>query len=161
MKRVLIILGLIVIGAGGWFAYDKLLDNDTGTSRTNTPSTSQQTETPEAASQEEQSAPVLTFTNPKKSAHYVSNTPGHGSILDAVPSEVALTFNFDLSEVSTISITKDGKEYGTGAVSFGADKLSMRKAIASSGGSGVYTVNYTACWPDGSCHDGHFQFGVK
>jgi len=23
---------------------------------------------------------------------------------------------------------------------------------------GLYTVSYKACWPDGSCHDGHFQF---
>jgi methionine-rich copper-binding protein CopC len=162
MKRtLLIILGLIVIGGSGWFVYGKVTDNDDKTNQTSTPAATQQTATPEAAAQEEQTAPVLTFANPKKSAHYVSNTPEHGSTLDAVPSEVALTFNFDLSEISTISITKDGKEYSTGAVSFGADKLSMRKAVASGGGSGAYTVNYNACWPDGSCHDGHFQFGVK
>jgi methionine-rich copper-binding protein CopC len=160
MKRaVIIILGLIVVAAGGWFAYDKLTDEGTNTNQTNTSDTTQ-TETPEAEA-EEQTESTLTFSDPKKSAHYVSNTPAHGSVLDEVPSEVVLNFNFDLSKDSTISITKDGKEYSSGAVSFAADKLSMRKAVVSGGGSGVYTVNYNACWPDGSCHNGRFQFGIK
>lgn len=160
MKRiVIVILGLVVIGVGGWLAYNTMKD-DTNTNQTNTPTLAQESKTPEPTAQE-QLAPALTFTDPQKSAHYVSNTPAHGSILDQSPAEVVINFNFDLAENSTISITKEGKEYGGGAISFAADKLSMRKAVLGSGGSGVYTVNYNACWPDGSCHDGHFQFGVK
>ena len=161
MKRaVIIILGLIIIGVGGWFAYDGLSDDNTNTNQT-TPATVQESETPEPTMPEGQPELTLTFTNPKKSAHYVSNSPAHGSALDQPPAEVVINFNFDLAENSTISITKDGTEYGSGAVSFAADKLSMRKAVLNNGGSGVYTINYNACWPDGSCHDGHFQFGVK
>ncbi len=159
MKRAIItILGLIVIGVGGWFAYDRMSDDDTNTNQAKTTDTSQ-TETPEPEA-EEQTEPTLTFSDPKKSAHYVSNIPAHGSTLDQSPAEVVINFNFDLAENSTISITKDSKEYGSGAISFAADKLSMRKAVAGGGGSGVYTVSYSACWPDGSCHDGQFQFGV-
>jgi methionine-rich copper-binding protein CopC len=100
------------------------------------------------------------FDPVKKSAHYVNNVPAHASVLNSAPDKVTITFNFDLSPSSSISVIKDGKEVSTGATLISQDKLVLTKAISSQS-AGLYTVKYNACWPDGSCHDGQFQFGVK
>src|SRR3990172_3978170 len=96
----------------------------------------------------------------KKSAHYESNTPSHGSVLAAVPVNVVIDFNFDLGPGSQISIKKDEMEYGTGETIIDSNKLAMRRNMDTNAPDGLYTVNYNACWPDGSCHDGHFQFAI-
>jgi len=100
------------------------------------------------------------FADPKKSAHYESNTPKHSSTLAGVPVNVVINFNFDLASPSEIKIEKDGKDYGVGETVIDGNKLSMRRNIDPSAPDGVYTVNYNACWPDGSCHDGNFQFAI-
>lgn len=107
-------------------------------------------------------APATTFQfgTPKKSAHYESNTPGHGTILTAPPTNVVIDFNFDLAPPSSISITKDRKEYGSGTFTIDSNKLAMRRSMDKNASDGLYTVNYNACWPDGSCHDGNFQFAI-
>ena len=101
-----------------------------------------------------------TFVAPKKSAHYESNTPEHGSTLAGVPVNVVINFNFDLANGSEISITKDGKEYGVEKTVIDEGGLAMRRKMDSASADGLYTVNYKACWADGSCHDGSFQFAV-
>lgn len=100
------------------------------------------------------------FEQPKKSAHYESNTPEHGSVLAAVPINVVIDVNFDLAPPSAISINKDGRDYGVGETTIDSNKLAMRRAMAPDAPDGLYTVNYNACWPDSSCHDGHFQFAI-
>ena len=100
------------------------------------------------------------FGNPKKSAHYESNTPEHGSTLAGVPINVVINFNFDLAKPSEITIEKDGKDWGVGETIIDENKLSMRRNMAPNAPDGIYTVNYNACWPDGSCHDGYFQFAI-
>ena len=100
------------------------------------------------------------FDNPKKSAHYENNTPEHGAILAAPPVRVVINFNFDLAEPSAISITKNGQEYGAGDLLIDGNKLSMRRDFARSAPDGLYKVTYKACWPDRSCHNGHFEFAV-
>ena len=100
------------------------------------------------------------FTDPKKSAHYESNTPAHGSTLSGVPVNVVIDFNFDLAAPSEIKIESNGKDYGVGETEIDTNKLSMRISMDSSAPDGIYTVNYNACWPDGSCHDGYFQFAI-
>lgn len=100
------------------------------------------------------------FINPKKSAHYESNTPAHGMVLAGVPINVVVDFNFDLAKGSEISIVKDGREYGVGDAIIDSNKLAMRRNMDSVAPDGVYTVNYKACWPDGSCHGGSFQFAI-
>ncbi len=100
------------------------------------------------------------FSNPTKSAHYESNTPEHGSTLAGVPINVVINFNFDLAAPSEIKIEKDGEEYGSGNTEIDENKLSMRRGMRSDSPNGIYTVNYKACWPDGSCHDGSFQFAI-
>ncbi len=96
----------------------------------------------------------------KKSAHYESNTPAHGSILAEVPVNVVIDFNFDLGPGSSISVKTDDREYGTGETIIDSNKLAMRRNMVLDAPDGLYTVNYKACWPDGSCHDGHFQFTI-
>src|SRR3989344_2624110 len=96
----------------------------------------------------------------KKSAHYESSTPEHESTLADVPINVVINFNFDLAGASSISITQNQKEYGVGKTTIDSNKLSMRREMDQTAPDGTYIVNYIACWPDGSCHDGSFQFSI-
>lgn len=101
-----------------------------------------------------------TFGTPKKSAHFESSTPEHGAMLAAVPLNVVIDFNFDLAAKSSLSITSGGKEYGTGTTVIDANRLAMRRTVDPAAPDGLYTVTYQACWPDGTCHDGSFQFAI-
>lgn len=101
-----------------------------------------------------------TFTNPKKSAHYEANVPEHSAVLAGVPVNVVINFNFDLSKPSKIEILKDNVDYGSGETVIDENKLSMRRKIKRDAPDGLYSVKYNACWPDGSCHDGNFQFAI-
>ena len=107
---------------------------------------------------ESQKANELPFTTAKKSAHYESNTPEHGSTLAGVPVNVVINFNFDLAKGSEIKIEMQGKDYGSGETVIDEGKLTMRKKMDPTSPDGLYTINYKACWADGSCHDGNFQF---
>jgi plastocyanin/methionine-rich copper-binding protein CopC len=102
----------------------------------------------------------FTFSTPKKSAHYESNTPEHGSVLAAPPINIVLDFNFDLAKPSSITISKDGAEFGVGETTIDSNKLSMRRDSNLEAPDGLYKVTYDACWPDGSCHDGYFEFAI-
>lgn len=169
MKKILIIVVAIVAvaGAAGYFVYAALKDDDSGqessdTSQEQKEESSKQADDKSRKPEQKEAAEIdFTFDQPKKAAHYVSNTPEHGAILDAAPGQVSITFNFDLAPPSSISITKDGQEVGTGSTVISPDKLVLSKALAANPGAGIYTVTYTACWPDTSCHDGQFQFGVQ
>lgn len=116
------------------------------------------------SAQEPETAPTsvggFTFSRAKKSAHYESNTPSHGSVLPAAPPNVVLDVNFDLAAPSSITISKDGKDYGVGSTTIDRNLLAMRRSMEPSAPDGVYTVSYKACWPDKSCHDGRFQFAI-
>jgi plastocyanin len=103
----------------------------------------------------------FTFDVPKKSAHYESNTPKHGSVLAAPPINIVIDFNFDLAKPSNISIIHNEKEYGAGETTIDVNKLSMRRNLSSDTPNGLYKVIYKACWPDGSCHDGRFEFAIE
>ena len=102
----------------------------------------------------------FTFGIEKKSAHYESNTPAHRAILAGPPINIVIDFNFDLALPSTISVMQNGIEYSTGETIIDNNKLSMRRMFNKSAPDGLYEVKYNACWPDGSCHDGNFQFAI-
>lgn len=106
------------------------------------------------------SGKTYSFGNPKKSAHFESNTPNHGVIVAGIPINVVIDFNFDLASPSSISIKLDDTEYGTGETEIDNNKLSMRREMNPNSPDGLYDVSYNACWPDGSCHDGNFQFAI-
>ena len=107
------------------------------------------------------SGAVVSFSTPKKSAHFESSTPAHGTTLAAPPVNVVIDVNFDLTGGSSISVMGGGKEYGVGDTTIDTGTLAMRRAVDPAAPDGIYTVAYTACWPDGSCHDGHFQFAIS
>lgn len=139
MKKILIIVSIIVLAAAGYyFLYAR----------------------PEPPVTKEVGGQMFTFGSPKKSAHYESNTPSHAAVLPAVPLNVVIDFNFDLVANSEISVTKDGKDYGVGPTIIDENLLALRRALDPAAPDGVYTVNYKACWPDRSCHTGHFQFAI-
>lgn len=150
----LIILGLLIAG-GLLLQKDRSSDSNSKTAETasSSPTTTLSVTT----------APLIDFTFdfPKKSAHYVSNTPAHAEILTSSPEEAAIHFNFDLASNSMISVMKDKIEYGTGDTQVSADLRSLTRPVQADLPNGVYTVLYTACWPDGSCHDGQFEFGTN
>lgn len=111
------------------------------------------------------------FSNPKKSAHYEANVPEHGSVLAGTPINVVINFNFDLAKPSEILVYSSGVKnptsgttspvgIATGETIIDENRLSMRRAIDPKSPDDKYTVDYKACWPDGSCHDGSFQFAI-
>jgi plastocyanin len=104
--------------------------------------------------------PQPAFGTPKKSPHWESNTPEHGAILAAVPINIVIDFNFDLGPGSDISIMSNGKEYTIGETIIDDNKLAMRHTMDPGAPDGFYRVEYQACWPDGSCHDGYFEFSI-
>jgi plastocyanin len=102
----------------------------------------------------------IIFENPKKTPHWEYNVPTHESIMAAVPINVVLGFNFDLGPGTSMSIKREGVEYGTGETEIEDNKLIMRRQMDLNSPDGIYKVDYNACWPDGSCHTGFFQFEI-
>lgn len=146
MKYLIAVALVLILGLGGFFLW-KSLSSGSDINKTSEKSSTSDTK-------------EVKFLNPKKSAHYESNTPAHGEILAGTPIEVVINFNFDLANLSEIKIIKDNAEYGEGETSIDNNKLTMRRAVKNDLADGVYTVEYKACWPDGSCHDGSFQFAI-
>ncbi|MEM3086637.1 MAG: copper resistance protein CopC [Halobacteria archaeon] len=95
-----------------------------------------------------------------KSPHFVDSVPGHGGVYAKPPARVLLNFDFDLHPKSSITVTRDGADATGGPTVVGANKLSMSAPVKDLSG-GTYVVNYSACWPDGSCHPGQFSFTVN
>lgn len=95
-----------------------------------------------------------------KSAHYVASDPPNNALLSTAPLQVAIDFNFTLAPPSAIHVTRDGLDVTTGPTTISADKLVLVVPIDASV-TGNYGVDYTACWPDGSCHTGSFGFSVQ
>ncbi len=173
MKRALFVIGgaivLIVIG----YAVAKPAEtptnkqaNTAATSNANVAAVNQNTN---ATAANTNSAAVtnsavetgaVSFATPTKTPHWQESTPAHGEYWAAPPVNVLVDFDFDLGPGSTISVTKDGVEYTTGPVVIDANKLGLRRALGASMPDGRYDVAYTACWPDGSCHTGRFQFAI-
>ena len=151
IKPVFIVIIVLVLIAAGVFVV--ITTQNKGTAPTGN------TTVNEAPSQNEPAA-QFSFTTPKKSAHYEGNTPAHGAILAAPPINIVLDFNFDLAVPSAISVTREGNEYATGETVIDRNKLSMRRAFNPEAPDGLYKVTYNACWPDRSCHDGHFEFAI-
>lgn len=157
-----LVVGLVIVllvgGLGYLFYLNKNLelesDKEAGTSTTKFSLTSPE---PNGSSSSQNN---FTFGTPKKSAHYETNTPNHGSTLASVPLNVVIDFNFDLAPPSEIKIMMGGKEYGLGQTEIDDNKLSMRRVMDPNSPDGKYKVEYNACWPDKTCHDGYFEFAI-
>jgi plastocyanin len=103
---------------------------------------------------------ALTFSTPEKTPHFENSFPAHKDMLALPPKEIVINFNFDLHEISEISVTNNGEEYGSGETRV-EQELTLRRSIDESAPDGLYTVKYKACWPDKSCHNGMFQFIIQ
>jgi len=115
----------------------------------------------EAPAAEVQTSPNQTaFVSPRKTPHHESSTPDHAAVLPAPPYNIVINFNFDLATGSQITITNNGRDYAAGQASIDTNKLALRRTMNQAAPNGTYTVDYKACWPDGSCHDGSFQFTI-
>lgn len=149
MNKALIVVVILILVIGAFV----LFKNQATSPAQKTQSVPQtQTQPPSTATEQ--------FSNPKKSAHYESNTPEHGAVLAGVPVNVVIDFNFDLVQGSKIEIMMGSKDYGTSESVIDEGKLTMRKKMDPNSPDGLYTVSYKACWADGSCHDGQFQFKI-
>ena len=73
---------------------------------------------------------------------------------------MVIDVNFDLASPSDIKILKDQKDYGLRETVIDDNKLAMRRNMDPDSPDGIYKVEYKACWPDKSCHDGNFQFAI-
>lgn len=150
MNKVIIGVLLAIVAAGTiFFASQNRSINKTQDS----------SDLPRAVKEEKEN--ITGFSTPKKSAHYESNTPEHGSVIPGVPINVVLDFNFDLAKPSEIKILNDGKDYGVGEIVIDENKLSMRRYMDPESPDGIYKVEYNACWPDKSCHEGNFEFEIR
>ena len=118
--------------------------------------------TPEAPLPEPQeSLPAPAFGTQTKSAHFVSSNPAHEDILSSAPDAVVFTFNFDIEPASTVSVkSASGTEYAVGDPIVGADLLTLTQNVSDLP-PGDYTVSYSACWPDQTCHPGQFEFAIR
>jgi len=152
MKSYLIAGIIVLFGIAGFIIWSTQTPQKT--------STNQERSNETTPNNTQESVNKFNFSNPKKSAHYESNTPAHGTTLVGVPINIVIDFNFDLAKPSAIKILKEGKDYGIGDTIIDSSKLAMRRNMSPDAPNGSYTVEYKACWPDGSCHDGSFQFTV-
>lgn len=150
---IITVITLSIVG-GVWLYFS---DSNSLVETTALPSS--QTEV-EAISTDELDNSDFEFNDPKKSAHFESNTPAHESVLPGVPVSVVVDFNFDLANGSSISISREGKDYGTGPTIIDNNRLAMRRIMDPESPDGIYTVLYKACWPDRTCHDGFYQFAI-
>jgi plastocyanin len=95
--------------------------------------------------------------NQLRAPHFVSSSPAHKEVVTTTPDKVTIEFNFNLHQKSSITVTHDGKTV-SGDTSV-INKLTLETPL-NYDGDGVYEVDYSACWPDGSCHDGQFGFFI-
>ena len=154
MNKYFILIGILVIVLIGIFVW-KTQSTNNKESSVQTPLINQE------GLKESSPSTNLQFANPKKSAHYESNTPSHGTTLAGIPINVVIDFNFDLAKPSEIKFHKDGKDFGVGETIIDKNRLTMRRDMDPTSPDGRYSVVYKACWPDGSCHDGHFEFAIN
>ena len=115
----------------------------------------------EKAAMEKTGGAMMKLPDQQFAAHFVDSTPKHGDTLARMPDKVLINFNFTLSEVSTITVSKDGAPVVSARPTFADNKLTMSAALPAIVGNGLYQVDYKACWPDQSCHPGKFAFTVS
>jgi plastocyanin len=95
-----------------------------------------------------------------KSLHFETASPDHNEVYAVAPYNVVIDFNFDLADNSKITIEKDGVDYGEGATTIDPKERTLRRLMKQNAPDGIYTIKYTACWPDRSCHDGLHAFTI-
>ena len=115
---------------------------------------------PAAAQPELGAAPAVALPDKIVAPHFVNSYPAHGDVLAQAPEVVLLNFNFNLKYKSAINVTRDGEAVSAGPAEIAESEISMQAPLTGESADGVYKVDYDACWPDGSCHEGSVAFTV-
>lgn len=106
------------------------------------------------------STPLIGQAGQEKTPHVVDSTPAHGEVYAAQPVNVTINFNTDLSPESTISVKGNNHEWTDGPVRIEDAQTALKVDLKPGLPNGQYTVRYTACWLDRTCHDGRFTFSI-
>lgn len=87
--------------------------------------------------------------------------PEHRQVVPAAPANIIITTNTStLTGNSTITIDKDGKDYGEDkALVIGSGKV-LRRDMDENAPDGIYTVNYRLCSQGRDCLTGSYQFKI-
>jgi len=93
-----------------------------------------------------------------RGAHVKDSTPRAEETIPAPPTNIVVDLDFDAADGTTMSITKDGDEYGRGETTVDEGALAFRRAFEPNAPDGTYVVTYRVCAPGESCSDGHFRF---
>ncbi|MGH2381156.1 MAG: copper resistance CopC family protein [Candidatus Limnocylindria bacterium] len=88
-------------------------------------------------------------------------SPADGAQLDEPPTEVVLTFEGEISEDSTFTVTAaDGTEVGSGELDLDVADRNVLRGDVSVTADGTYTVAYSIVGEDGDPIEGELSFTV-
>jgi methionine-rich copper-binding protein CopC len=97
----------------------------------------------------------------QKTNNFDRSIPTNSDTIPAPPPSVLVqTTSTSVAPNSMMTINLNGKDYGTGSLSIGANGLVMQRTMDSNAPDGNYTVNYKTCGSDGNCLDGSFGFKI-
>lgn len=89
------------------------------------------------------------------------STPADGAQLDEPPTEVVLTFEGEITEDSTFTVTAaDGTEVGSGELDLDLADRNVLRGDVSISADGTYTVAYSIVGEDGDPIEGEVTFTV-
>lgn len=91
---------------------------------------------------------------------YLSSFPLHKDVLVKSPVSVVLDFKRPITDGSTLIVVRDKKGYNLGNVEIDPEGRTMRVSLKEDAPNGLYDVTYEACFDDGVCQDGFFQYIV-
>ncbi len=103
---------------------------------------------------------ATSLPDPVFAPHFIDAYPAHGDTLPQAPLEIVLNFDFTLHPDTSVAVTRDGETVPLGEPAISSNQLSVRAPVQGDGVDGVYEVGYSACWPDGSCHQGSSAYSV-
>lgn len=142
------LLLLLLILLGGWY-----LLNSTKKNNGNIYNVNQNQQNQNQGGQDNQ--------NEQKTSNFTSSTPNNAETLPAAPSSVIVqTSTPSQVQNSSITITNNNQDYGTGDTLIGNDGRSLRRTFDPNAPEGTYVVTYKTCGTDGNCQTGKFQFKI-
>lgn len=88
-------------------------------------------------------------------------SPSDGAQLEEPPTEVVLTFEAEIGEDSSFTVTDvDGTEVGTGGLDLDVAERNVLRGDVTITEDGTYTVAYSIIGEDGDPIEGQLSFGV-
>jgi plastocyanin len=99
------------------------------------------------------------FASEQKSGNFDQSLPSHQDVYPAPPVGVVVQTNSTSGTNSSVTIDKDGQDYGTDSTIVEANGMNLRRMMQTNSPDGVYTVNYKSC-SGSNCQTGSYQFKV-